>query len=60
MANIGWSEILLIAVVIVLLFGARKLPGLMRALGRSVSEFKKGRAEGAQPDDKSQEPPPAT
>ena len=45
-----WQEILLIVVVILLLFGARKLPELMRSLGRSVGEFKKGRAEGAEPD----------
>lgn len=57
MRNMGWTEILLIVVVIVLLFGARKLPDLMRAIGRSLSEFKKGRAEGDQPDEKPGGPP---
>ncbi len=33
--------------VIVLLFGAKKLPELARSLGRSSSEFKKGLKEGA-------------
>lgn len=42
----GWLEIVLIAAVIILLFGARRLPDLARSLGRSLSEFKKGRAEG--------------
>jgi len=42
----GPLEIILILVVILLLFGAKKLPELSRSLGRSLSEFKKGRAEG--------------
>lgn len=36
----GW-EILLILAVIILLFGARKLPELARGLGQGVKEFKK-------------------
>ncbi len=39
-------EVVVVVLVIVLLFGARKLPDLARALGRSLSEFKKGREEG--------------
>lgn len=42
----GWLEILLIAAVILLLFGAKRLPDLARSLGKSLSEFRKGRAEG--------------
>lgn len=57
MANIGWTEIVLIIAVVLLLFGARKLPDLARAIGRSLSEFKKGRAEGDQADDKPAAPP---
>lgn len=45
MRNLGWPELLGILVVIVLLFGARKLPDLARALGKSIAEFKKGRDE---------------
>jgi sec-independent protein translocase protein TatA len=44
--RIGWQEILLLLVILVLLFGAKKLPELARALGKSVSEFKKGKEEG--------------
>jgi len=55
----GPPEMILIFLVIVLLFGAKKLPGLARALGKSLSEFKKGREEGAkQLDDDSAEPTP--
>jgi len=44
--RIGWQEILLLLVILLLLFGAKKLPELARALGKSMSEFKKGKEEG--------------
>jgi sec-independent protein translocase protein TatA len=50
MRNFGMSELLIILLVILVLFGARKLPDLARALGRSLNEFKKGREEGAKPE----------
>ena len=40
------GEVLLVLAIILLLFGSKKLPELARALGKSVSEFKKGREEG--------------
>ena len=40
--NLGTGEIILIVLVVLLLFGARRLPELMRSMGKSVSEFKKG------------------
>ncbi len=42
----GLPEILVILFVVLLLFGAKKLPELSRSLGKSLSEFKKGREEG--------------
>ena len=42
----GPTELLIILGIILLLFGAKKLPGLSNSLGRSLSEFKKGREEG--------------
>lgn len=39
----GGSEIILILFIILLLFGAKKLPGLSRSLGKSLGEFKKGK-----------------
>ncbi|MCC5842867.1 MAG: twin-arginine translocase TatA/TatE family subunit [Verrucomicrobia bacterium] len=38
-------ELIIICVVIVLLFGAKKLPELSRSVGKSISEFKKGKEE---------------
>ena len=43
----GPVELLIILFVILLLFGGKKLPGLARSLGRSLSEFKRGKEEGA-------------
>ena len=36
----GMSEILIIVGILVLLFGAKKIPELMRGMGRGVKEFK--------------------
>jgi len=38
--NLGMGEILLILFVIILLFGAKRLPELARSLGKSLSEFR--------------------
>ena len=38
----GMWEIVLILLVILLLFGGKKIPELMRGLGKGVSQFKKG------------------
>jgi len=42
MFGIGWQEILLIALIVLLLFGARKIPEMMRSLGKGIRELKKG------------------
>ena len=39
---LGTPEIIIIVVVIVLLFGGRKIPELMKGLGKGVKEFKEG------------------
>ena len=40
--NLGSTEIIIIALVILLLFGGKKIPELMRGLGKGVAQFKKG------------------
>jgi sec-independent protein translocase protein TatA len=44
------QELIIVLVVIVLLFGARKLPELARSLGASAKEFRKGIEEGSADD----------
>ncbi|MBS1730064.1 MAG: twin-arginine translocase TatA/TatE family subunit [Bacteroidetes bacterium] len=39
MGNLGFQEILLIAIVILVLFGSRKIPEFMRGLGKGIREF---------------------
>ncbi|MBO5781142.1 MAG: twin-arginine translocase TatA/TatE family subunit [Opitutales bacterium] len=43
--NIGNTELIIILVIILLLFGAKKLPELARGLGKSMQEFKKATRE---------------
>lgn len=43
MGPIGTPELIMIFVVILLLFGAKKLPELARGIGKSMGEFKKAR-----------------
>ncbi len=44
--NFGTSEIILILLVLLLLFGAKKIPELARGLGRGIHEFKRAVREG--------------
>ncbi len=41
--SIGWQEVLLIVIFIVVVFGAKRIPELARALGRASYEFKKAK-----------------
>jgi len=43
--NLGTGEVILIVAVILLLFGGRKIPELMRGLGKGVKSFKQGMSE---------------
>ncbi|MFV0530607.1 MAG: twin-arginine translocase TatA/TatE family subunit [Flavobacteriales bacterium] len=45
---LGWfggQEILIIAIIVLLLFGGRKIPELMKGLGSGIKEFKKATKE---------------
>lgn len=58
--QLGLPEILLILGVLLLLFGARKLPELARSLGRSTKEFKSGMREATDEEDPQQPDPERT
>ena len=45
LGSIGWQEILVILLIIALLFGGKKIPELMRGLGKGVKTFKQGMKE---------------
>ena len=40
MGNVGWTELLLIFLVILLVFGAKRIPEIARGLGKGIREFK--------------------
>ncbi len=58
--QIGPGEIIVVVVVLVLFFGARKLPELARSIGASAREFRRGIEEGSadDADDADDEEPP--
>ena len=56
MGNLGFQEILLIAVVVLVLFGGRKIPELMRGLGSGIKEFKDASKEPSEEEDTKIEP----
>ncbi|MBB4034320.1 sec-independent protein translocase protein TatA [Dysgonomonas hofstadii] len=42
LGNMGTGEIIIIAIVVLLLFGGRKIPELMKGLGKGIKNFKEG------------------
>lgn len=47
--KIGITELIIILLIVLLIFGAAKLPALGKALGRAIKEFKKGAKEPEKP-----------
>jgi sec-independent protein translocase protein TatA len=45
MFGLGYQELLIVLVIVLILFGANRLPDLARSLGSSMKEFKKGMHE---------------
>ena len=56
MGHIGFQEILILVVILVILFGARRIPELARSMGRGINEFKRGLKD--QDSGRDQEHPP--
>ena len=55
MFGLGIQEILVIALIILLLFGGKKIPELMKGLGKGVKSFKEGMKEEVKEEVKSEE-----
>jgi sec-independent protein translocase protein TatA len=57
MPDLGWQELIIILIIVVIIFGAGKLPEIGGAMGKSIKEFKK---EADLPDSLATEAPSAT
>ncbi|MBP3613569.1 MAG: twin-arginine translocase TatA/TatE family subunit [Bacteroidaceae bacterium] len=42
LGGIGWGEIIVIALIVLLFFGGKKIPEMMKGLGKGVKSFKDG------------------
>lgn len=45
----GWQEILIIAVVLLVLFGAKRIPDLMKGVGKGINEFNQEKKKSISP-----------
>jgi len=54
--NLGPTELFIILLVVLVLFGATKLPKLARSMGQAQTEFKRGLKEGSNPTTDDDEP----
>ncbi len=59
MGPVGWQEMILILVVLLLLFGAKRLPEMGRSLGSGMREFKNAVTGKDEPEQAELAPPPA-
>lgn len=55
MFNLGWTEILIIVLIVVLLFGRGKISGMMGDVAKGIKSFRKGMAEEDEPPAKAQD-----
>ena len=51
MGNIGWTGIIIIAILIVILFGKGKISSIMGDLAKGIKSFKKGMSDDSPPND---------
>ncbi len=58
MGSLGMPELLLIAVVVIIVFGGGKLPQLGRGLGEGIRNFREGMREGERSGSEKREPAP--
>jgi sec-independent protein translocase protein TatA len=59
MPNVGVPELIIFAVILLLLFGAKRIPEIMRSLGTGMREFKEGITDVTTDDERPREAIPA-
>ena len=52
--NLGFGELLVIVIIIIVLFGAKRIPDLIQGIGKGVREFRKASRGDDEPDDSKQ------
>jgi len=57
--SLGPTELIIVLLIVLLIFGGTKLPKLARSMGEAQKEFKKGMADGAKDEDGSKPTPDA-
>ena len=55
--NLGPTELIIVLIILLVLFGGAKLPKLARSLGRAQKEFKEGISEGSKAEENTEEKP---
>ena len=58
--DLGWPELLLIVFIVLILFGAKRIPDMMKSMGQGVKEFKKAVKDVAVDDESPTPTKPAT
>ncbi|MDM7914681.1 MAG: twin-arginine translocase TatA/TatE family subunit [Candidatus Eisenbacteria bacterium] len=56
MGSVGFREIFIILLIVLLLFGAKKIPELARGLGQGIREFKDGMRDSSHEEKKKEDP----
>lgn len=59
LGSIGPTELILILLIVIIIFGARKLPDLGRSIGEGIKNFKKSVSSKDEPDETKKSEPPA-
>ncbi len=57
--NLGFTEVLILLLILVLFFGARRIPEIGGSIGQGIKEFKRSLKDSGDPSEEKELPPPA-